>query len=78
MANMGLDKRSPGSGNAVDTIRAGNDLKRDVKVVVSIPVIIASGVGLGILLMGIFVLEAFVSEVYDGVGKQVVVSSFSD
>ena len=30
--------------------------------------------GLGGLLMGIFVLEAFVGEVYDGFGKEVVVS----
>lgn len=40
----------------------------------SIPVIVICGVGLGVLLMGIFVLEAFVGQVYEGVGKQVVVS----
>lgn len=40
----------------------------------SVPVIAVCGVGLGVLLMGIFVLEAFVGEVYDGFGKEVVVS----
>ena len=45
----------------MDTIQAGNDLKRDVKVAASVPVIIACGVGLGFVLMGIFVLEAFVA-----------------
>lgn len=43
----------------------------------SVPVIAACGVGLGGLLMGIFVLEAFVGEVYDGFGKEVVVSLIS-
>jgi len=42
----------------------------------SIPVIALCGVGLGGLLMGIFVLEAFVGEVYDGFGKEVVVSPY--
>ena len=73
VANLGLDKRT-GGDNAVDTIRAGDDLKRDVKLAASIPVIIACGVGLGCVLMGIFMLEAFVAQAYEGVGKQVVVS----
>jgi anoctamin-10 len=56
--------------------QSGSDGKRDVKVAASIPVIAACGMGLGGLLMGIFVLEAFVGEVYDGFGKEVLVSSF--
>ncbi len=47
---------------------------RDVKVAVSIPVIVASGMGLGLVLSGIFILEAFVAQVYEGFGKGVVVS----
>lgn len=51
-------------------------MKRDVKVALSIPVIALCGVGLGVLLMGVFLLEAFVSEVYEGVGQSIVVSLF--
>ena len=76
VANLGLDKRATGNGAVTDTIQAGNDLKRDVKVALSVPVIVACGLGLGCVLMGIFVLEAFVAEVYEGVGKKVVVSHF--
>lgn len=77
VANLGLDKRAPGGNNTVDTIQAGNDLKRDVKIAASVPVIMACGVGLGFVLMGIFVLEAFVAEAYEGVGKKVVVSNLN-
>lgn len=74
VASVGLDKPSARGVDLVDTIQAGNDLKRDLKVALSVPVIIACGIGLGCVLMGIFVLEAFVAEVYEGVGKRVVVS----
>lgn len=75
VAKLGLDKQHASGEGAVDTIQAGNDLKRDVKVAASVPIIIVCGVGLGVVLMGIFLLEAFVAQVYDGVGKQVVVSA---
>ncbi|KAK4684084.1 anoctamin-10, partial [Tremellales sp. Uapishka_1] len=58
--------------NAVDAIREGDDLKRDAKVALSVPVIAACGVGLGCVLSGIFLLEAFVGAVYEGTGKEVV------
>ena len=74
VANMGLDKQSASDQGAIDTIQAGNDLKRDIKVAASVPIIMACGVGLGCVLMGIFLLEAFVAQAYEGVGKQVVVS----
>jgi hypothetical protein len=61
----------------VNAFHAGDEAKRDVKMAASIPVIVICGVGLGVLLMGIFVLEAFVGEVYEGIGKQVVVSHFN-
>lgn len=48
-------------------------MKRDVKVATSVPVIAACGVGLGVLLMGVFLLEAFVSEIYEGLGQGIVV-----
>jgi anoctamin-10 len=72
---MGFDKQSASDEGAIDTIQAGNDLKRDAKVAASVPIIIACGVGLGCVLMGIFILEAFVAQAYEGFGKQVVVSS---
>lgn len=84
MANLGLDKRSNADHSAggmkaerehaVDVAQRGNDLKRDAKVVASVGVIAICGVVLGGVLMGIFVLEAFVAEIYDGWGKEVVVS----
>jgi anoctamin-10 len=73
VANLNF-KQSGGDGDGVDAVHAGDEGKRDVKVAASIPVIAACGMGLGGLLMGIFVLEAFVGEVYDGFGKEVVVS----
>lgn len=63
-----------GDGDGVDAVHAGDEGKRDLKVGASIPVIALCGLGLGGLLMGIFALEAFVGEVYDGFGKEVVVS----
>jgi anoctamin-10 len=73
VANLNF-KQSGNDGDGVDAVHAGDEGKRDVKVAASIPVIAACGMGLGGLLMGIFVLEAFVGEVYDGFGKEVVVS----
>lgn len=61
-------------GDQVNAFHAGDETKRDIKMAASIPVIAVCGVGLGVLLMGIFVLEAFVGEVYEGYGKEVVVS----
>ena len=63
--------------DAVDMAMRGDALKRDVKGVVSVLVIAVCGVGLGGLLMSIFVLEAFVAEIYEGPGKEVVVSPSS-
>ncbi|WWD06320.1 hypothetical protein V865_004410 [Kwoniella europaea PYCC6329] len=71
VANLGLDKKE-NKGDAVDLVQAGNDIKRDIKVTASIPIIIACGVGLGVVLLGIFMLEAFVGQAYDGFGKEVV------
>ncbi|WVQ64321.1 uncharacterized protein L199_002483 [Kwoniella botswanensis] len=71
VANLGLDKRE-NKEDAVDLVQAGNDIKRDIKVTASIPIIIACGVGLGVVLLGIFMLEAFVGQAYDGFGKEVV------
>ncbi|WWD22681.1 hypothetical protein CI109_107174 [Kwoniella shandongensis] len=71
VANMGWDKEGNDT-SAVDAVQAGNDLKRDAKVAISVPIIAACGVGLGVVLMGIFVLEAFVGQVYDGIGKEIV------
>jgi hypothetical protein len=78
VANLHLNssKRSIGEQDSVDAVHAGDESKRDVKMAASIPVIALCGVGLGGLLMGIFVLEAFVGEVYDGFGKEVVVSPY--
>lgn len=74
VANLGVGTATDGQQGtaAVDVIHQGDDLKRDVKVAASVPVIALCGVGLGCVLMGIFVLEAFVSEVYEGVGKEIV------
>jgi anoctamin-10 len=70
-----LEKRGSGPGSdVVGTVQKGDDSKRDWKVAASVPVIGLCGVGLGVLLMGVFLLEAFVSEVYEGVGQEIVVS----
>ena len=76
VANLASTQSRAGS-DQVNAFHAGDEAKRDVKMAASIPVIVVCGVGLGVLLMGIFVLEAFVGEVYEGLGKQVVVSTFS-
>lgn len=74
-----MDKRSnrPGlqsSGEiAVKVAHSGNAMKRDVKLALSVPVIAICGAGLGVVLLGIFVLEAFVAEIYEGPGKDLVV-----
>jgi anoctamin-10 len=72
---MGLDKQTAGAGDkAVDAVRSGAGLVRDTKIALSIPVIIACGVGLGAFLSSIFILEAFVGAVWEGTGKEVLVS----
>jgi hypothetical protein len=73
VANLNIDSTQDQT-NSVDAVHAGDRGKRDIKMAASVPVIAICGVGLGGLLMGIFVLEAFVGEVYDGFGKEVVVS----
>ncbi|KAL7420471.1 hypothetical protein Q5752_004421 [Cryptotrichosporon argae] len=74
VANSRLDELgAQGDGlSVVDAVRAGDDLKRDAKVALSVPIIVACGAMLGVVLCGIFMLEAFVSEIYEGAGKQVV------
>jgi anoctamin-10 len=78
VAKMGLENRSSsaddGGAAAVEAIDAGNDMKRDAKLALSVPVIMACGAGLGLVLMGLFILEAFVAQVWEGFGKEVVVS----
>lgn len=70
-----LEKRGKGTGkDVVGTVQKGDDDKRDLKVAASVPIIAICGVGLGLLLMAVFVLEAFVSEIYEGLGQGVVVS----
>lgn len=76
VANLSNSQTQAGD-DQVNAFHAGDEGKRDVKMAASIPVIVICGVGLGFLLMGIFVLEAFVGEVYEGLGKQIVVSDTS-
>lgn len=61
-------------GDVVGAVQKGDDMKRDLKIAASVPIIGLCGVGLGVLLMGVFLLEAFVSEVYEGVGNGIVVN----
>lgn len=50
-------------------------MAREVKMLASIPVIALCGAGLGCLLSGIFVFEAFLARLYDGwYGQQILVS----
>ncbi|WVN88537.1 uncharacterized protein L203_103748 [Cryptococcus depauperatus CBS 7841] len=72
VSSLGLDKSPSSYTNAIDIVRAGNELTRDTKVAVSIPIIVICGIGLGMILMGLFMLEAFVAQVYDGFGKEIV------
>lgn len=48
------------------------DLRRDGKIVLSVPIILGCGLLLGCVLVGIFFLEAFVGQLWDGFGKEVV------
>ncbi|KLT41542.1 DUF590-domain-containing protein [Cutaneotrichosporon oleaginosum] len=48
------------------------DLVRDGKMVASIPVVISCGILLGIVLMCIFMLEAFISQLWHGPGKAII------
>jgi len=75
VANLNVNlNQGGGDEKGVDAVHAGDEGKRDLKMGASIPVIALCGMGLGGILMGIFILEAFVGEVYDGFGKEVVVS----
>ena len=77
VANLSSSQQGAGA-DQVNAVHAGDETKRDVKMAASIPVIVICGVALGTLLMGIFVLEAFVGQVCEGLGKQVVVSDVSE
>lgn len=61
-----------------DRVEAATDrklsVKRDFKMASSVPVIALCGLVLGAVMTGIFILEAFVGQVWDGFGKDYVVS----
>lgn len=59
----------------VGALHAGDHVQRDAKVLISVPVIAICGVLLGTVLMGIFLLEAFVAQAYEGIGHQILVRS---
>lgn len=48
------------------------DVVRDAKVVASVPIILACGAVLALVLTGIFMLEAFVGHLWHGAGKAIV------
>ena len=48
------------------------DVRRDGKIVLSVPIIMGCGLLLGCVLMAIFFLEAFVGHLWDGFGKEVL------
>lgn len=50
--------------------------KRDFRIFASLPVILAFGAVLAALLTGIFVFEAFVTQLYNGPGQRIIVSQF--
>ena len=77
VANLGLGAQAPSGEDSVDAIQQGDQTKRDVKMALSVPVIMICGTILGFVLMGIFLLEAFVSQIWEGFGKEVVVSESS-
>jgi hypothetical protein len=49
--------------------------KRDLRILASLPVILAFATALAVLLTGIFVFEAFVTKLYTGPGHKYVVSA---
>lgn len=57
---------------SIDEPHTKSDLVRDSKVIFSIPIIITCGAALGVVLMTIFMIEAFVGQLWDGPGKVVV------
>jgi anoctamin-10 len=75
VANNNLNQRS--QGDVVGAVNAWDHVQRDAKVLLSVPVIAICGVLLGTVLMGIFLLEAFVAQAYEGIGHQVLVSLMS-
>ena len=50
---------------------------RELRVLASVPVILLFAGILGAILTGIFVFEAFVTELYTGPGEQLIVSLFT-
>ena len=66
---------------AIDALNASHSVTgdptfigREVKILTSVPVIAGLGLVLGALLTAIFIFEAFLSKLYDGPGKSVLVS----
>jgi hypothetical protein len=66
---------------AIDALNASHSVSgdptfiaREAKILASVPVIVGLGLILGALLTAIFIFEAFLSKLYDGPGKSVLVS----
>lgn len=57
---------------SLDQPQHKSDLIRDSKMVASVPVVLMCGAVLGVVLMCIFMLEAFVGQLWHGPGKAVV------
>lgn len=57
---------------SLTTGRESDVMAREIKMMASIPLITACGLGLGVLLTGIFIVEAFLTKLYDGFGKQAI------
>ncbi|TFK66243.1 DUF590-domain-containing protein [Pluteus cervinus] len=67
------DSSSSGASVAVDSIEGGPAWwKRELKILASVPVILGFAAILFALLTGIFVLEAFVTQLYTGPGQKVI------
>lgn len=58
--------------HSLDDPHHHSDLVRDSKMVASIPVILMCGALLGCVLMSIFMLEAFVGQLWHGPGKAII------
>lgn len=57
---------------SLTTGRESDVMSREIKMLASVPLITACGVGLGLLLTAIFIIEAFLTKLYEGFGKQAV------
>jgi len=65
---------SAGAGVSVETLESSMWWKQELKMLASIPVIFLFALFLFALLTGIFVLEAFVAQLYTGPAQKIVVS----